>query len=162
LWWKGNSNNPLFGQVIDNYSNLVIREKYLVYLSGAVPGHRKLLPRPCPQCGQENGGVQFVFFNPRYYKERTGYSRDKPYHLLRISHYSKEEYRFKKHKPTKIWHTFRFKHEVEINKGAGPSLKVISIDELFNEPDYMDKKSLECIMLLIVSRDTGFASFLIF
>ena len=112
-----------------------------MYLS-EVPGHRKLLPRPCPQCGQENGGVQFVFFNPRYYKERTGYSRYRPYHLLRISHYSKQEYRLKKHRPTKIWHTFRFMGDFKINKGSGSSFKVISIDELFNELDYVDKRSV--------------------
>ena len=127
--------------VHESFCNLlVIREKYLVYLS-IVPGHRKLLPRPCPQCGQENGGVQFVFFNPHYYKERTGYSRHRPYHLMRISHYSKEEYRLK-HKPTKIWHTFQFLTEFELNKGWEPDIKIISIDKLFDEPDYADKHSV--------------------
>ena len=114
-----------------------------MYLSGKeVPGHRKLLPRPCPQCGQENGGVQFVFFNPRYYEERTGYSRDIPYHLMRISHYSRVEYRLKKHKPTRIWHTFQFLGGYELNKGRAPDFKLISIDKLFDEPDYLDKQSV--------------------
>jgi hypothetical protein len=112
-----------------------------VYLS-ALPGHRKLLPRPCPQCGQENGGIQFVFFNPHYYEARTGYRRYRPYHLLRISHYSKEEYRLKKHNPTKVWHNLRFRNDWKINKGRGSNFKVISIDELFNEPDYLNKKSV--------------------
>jgi hypothetical protein len=80
-----------------------------VYLSLA--GRRKLLPQPCPQCGLENGGYQLVLFNPKYYLQRTGYARDSPYVILRISHYSKEKYSLspasKKNKRTKIWHNFR-------------------------------------------------------
>lgn len=107
-----------------------------------MPGHRKSLPRPCPQCGRENGGVQLVFFNPRFYKQRTGYSRSYPYHLLRISHYSKEEYlskknKNKKYKPTKIWHTFHFIGKYEINYGSGP----MSIAELFKQPEHFYKQS---------------------
>jgi hypothetical protein len=112
-----------------------------VYLSG-VPAHKKLLPSPCPQCGQLNGGVQFVFFNPRFYEQRTGYWRYGPYHLLRISHYSKEEYRINKHKPTKIWHNFQFLRDLNINLGIPPDVKVMSIDDLFNEADYLDKQSV--------------------
>jgi hypothetical protein len=107
-----------------------------------VPGHKKALPWPCPQCGQGNGGIQFVFFNHRYYKIRTGYARTTPYHLLRISHYSKGEYKLKKHRPTKIWHTFRFKSDVKINYGSGRDAEVISINELFDKPDYLDKESV--------------------
>jgi hypothetical protein len=116
-----------------------------VYLS-LVPGHRKLLPRPCPQCGCENGGIQFVFFNPRFYKERTGYG-PYSYHLLRISHYSREEYhskknKNKKHKSTKIWHNFRFIGEFKIDYGLEPDVEVISIEELFDKEDYLDKQSV--------------------
>lgn len=112
-----------------------------MYLSG-MPGHRKVLPRPCPQCGAENGGVQLVFFNHRFYKERTGYSRSTPYHLLRISHYSNHEYRSKKNKdkkyrPTKIWHTFQFTDSYKINYGS----ESMSIDKLFDQPEYIDKHS---------------------
>jgi hypothetical protein len=107
-----------------------------------MPGHRKVLPRPCPQCGAENGGVQLVFFNPRFYKQRTGYSRSYPYHLLRISHYSKDEYgskknKNKKYKPTKIWHTFQFTDGYEINYDSEP----MSVSELFDQPEHIDKQS---------------------
>jgi hypothetical protein len=108
-----------------------------------VPGHKKLLPRPCPQCGQENGGVQFVFFNPRYYKERTGYDRSyhAPYHILRISHYSKDAY--KSGKGTKTWHNVRFRRDFPIGIGNPIFVKEeISIDQLFDRPDYADVPSV--------------------
>ena len=31
-----------------------------------MPAHKKQLPRPCPQCGLENGGMQWVIFNPKF------------------------------------------------------------------------------------------------
>ncbi len=78
-----------------------------------MPGHRKLLPRPCPLCRRENGGVQWVLINPRSYLKRTGYARYRPYLLLRISHYvpkSERKNMFSKSEYTKRCHTFRLRH----------------------------------------------------
>jgi hypothetical protein len=142
----GGNETPTIFCLIDIINKVVILENYLVYLS-RVPGHRKLLPKPCPQCGAENGGVQFVFFNPRFYQRRTGYPRHRPYHLLRIIHYSKQEYhskknKNKKYKPTKIWHTFQFSGDFTINYGSEPDIEVMSIDRLFDQPDYVYKHSV--------------------
>ena len=55
-----------------------------------MPAPKKLLPRPCPQCGLKNGGMQWVIFNPRY---SNSYEYNEiPYLILRIGHYSKELY----------------------------------------------------------------------
>jgi hypothetical protein len=85
-----------------------------------LPTRKKLLPRPCPQCGGEYGGVQIVLINPRYYWHRTGYRlRTRlyeegirirfvypPYVIVRISHsYSKTELTKNKTRK-KIVHSF--------------------------------------------------------
>lgn len=111
-----------------------------------MPGRRKLLPRPCPQCGQENGGVQIVLFNPRYYKVRTGYARYRPYILLRVGHYSKEEYRLKRlerSKATKVWHNFQIAlgSQFQIALGSEPDVKIF-VNEVFDQPDYVDRQSV--------------------
>lgn len=104
-----------------------------------LPGHRKLLPRPCPQCGQENGGCQWVIFNPKFYEERTGYARDIPYSILRISHYSKEQYALspKKNRRTKIWHNFQV-GLLAIKRGS----ESIQLEKIFDDPIYEDRHSI--------------------
>lgn len=81
-----------------------------------------------------------MFINPRFYEQLTGYRRSRPYHLLRIGHYSKEEYKIKKHRTTKVWHTFRFLHDFKIIINADG--RVMSMDELFDEEHYIDKQSV--------------------
>lgn len=130
-----------------NYNNLDIQVNYLVYLSECVPinmpAHKKLLPRPCPQCKQINGGCQWVIFNPFFYKERIGYSRRQPYQILRISHYSSEYYNKAspehKNNRTKIWHNFQTPYTIkQIKIGS----RNVWVDQIFNEPECCDKKSI--------------------
>lgn len=124
---------------------------------------KKTLPRPCPQCGMENGGCQWVIFNPRYYKQKfaaggrwkiepykdDSYSRRLygPYILLRISHYSKEKYelasRLKKKNNTKIWHTFQIAHApISLTIGS----ENVGFDEIFNIPRFKFKHSISFVM----------------
>lgn len=128
------------------YDNLDILVNYLVYLS-AVPAHKKMLPRPCPQCKQVNGGCQWVIFNPNFYEERTGYGRRRPYQILRISHYSNEQYNLaspsNKKNRTKIWHNFQTPHAfTQIKIGS----RKVWVDEIFSEPEYKHKNSITLSM----------------
>ena len=107
-----------------------------------LPAHRKLLPRPCPQCGQENGGCQLVIFNPKFYEERTGYARRYPYSILRISHYSKEQYALQsktknENRQGKIWHNFQIRLS-----GLTRGSDFIRLEEIFNDFFYADKQSI--------------------
>jgi hypothetical protein len=97
------------------------------------------LPRPCPQCGAENGGCQWVIFNPKYYEERTGYQRNWPYSIFRISHYSKEQYLLspKKNRRTKIWHNFQMRLP-GIKRGS----EFIPLEKIFDDPLYEDMHSI--------------------
>jgi hypothetical protein len=111
-----------------------------------LPAHRKLLPLPCPQCQQEYGGCQFVIFNPKTYLERTGYSRDRyePYCILRISHYSKQQYalsrRTKGNGKGKVWHNF----QIDSSRFAGISRggEHIPLNQIFNDLKYEGKQSI--------------------
>lgn len=117
-----------------------------MYLS-VVPAHKKLLPRPCPQCKQVNGGCQWVIFNPNFYEERTGYVRHRPYIILRISHYSNAQYALaslkNKKNRTKIWHNFQTPHAFEQIKIGSRN---VWVDEIFNEPEYSDRNSITLSM----------------
>lgn len=81
-----------------------------------MPAHKKQLPRPCPQCGLENGGMQWVIFNPKFSNTR-GFN-EIPYSILRISHYSKELYSLSYKKKKKILHNFRMRSLSGIRKGT--------------------------------------------
>ena len=100
-----------------------------------MPAQKKQLPRPCPQCGLENGGMQWVIFNPRFSNSRR-YNQI-PYSILRISHYSKGLYTQSSKKKKKIWHNFRMRLPAII-KGS----KRIVLEEIFNESYFADKKSI--------------------
>ena len=103
-----------------------------------LPAHRKLLPRPCPQCGQENGGCQIVLFNPRLRPQRET-RRYPTIAIIRISHYSKEQYALspKKNRRTKIWHNFQF-GLTGIKRGS----ESIQLDKIFDDFIYEDKHSI--------------------
>ena len=110
-----------------------------------MPAHKKLLPRPCPQCGLENGGMQWVIFNPRF---SNSYEYNKrPYAILRISHYSSEFYNLSSNKVkrnrTKIWHNFRMLSFPGIRREteSGES-KHLDLNEIFDEYDYKFKPSI--------------------
>jgi len=47
-----------------------------------MPYTKRILPRPCPKCGRENGTIQLVYFSTR----RSGI-------VCRIGHYSKKRYK---------------------------------------------------------------------
>lgn len=105
-----------------------------------MPAHKKLLPRPCPQCGLEYGGMQFVIFNPEY-SNSWKYNKV-PYIILRISHYSKEHYNsssknIKKNR-TKIWHNFR----ISKMDGIYHDGEHIPMRDIFNQYDLEDRKSI--------------------
>jgi hypothetical protein len=106
-----------------------------------MPAPKKLLPRPCPQCGLENGGMQWVIFNPRYSNSYEYNTR--PYSILRISHYSKELYDLSSKKKKKIVHNFRiflfYRIRVETEFGE---TKHIHLDEIFNDPNFYLRKSI--------------------
>ena len=113
-----------------------------------VPARPKLLPRPCPQCGKETGGIQIVLFNPVYYNRQKyaggRYDRRETYVILRISHgYSKTE-RTEKNNRKKITHNFRIaqKFPFELIVGEGQASRKINSDELFNEPNYVNGQSV--------------------
>lgn len=106
-----------------------------------MPAPKKLLPRPCPQCGLENGGMQWVIFNPRY---SNSYEYNKiPYSILRISHYSKELYDLSSKKKKKIWHNFRIFpfYPIKVETEFGET-KYIDLNEIFNDPNYYLRKSI--------------------
>ena len=100
-----------------------------------MPAPKKLLPRPCPQCGLENGGMQWVIFNPRFSNSRR-YNQD-PYSILRISHYSKELYSLSSKKKKKECHNFRM-YLPAIKKGQ----KIIVLEEIFKNSYFWRKKSI--------------------
>jgi hypothetical protein len=105
-----------------------------------MPAHKKLLPRPCPQCGLENGGMRWVIFNPRYSNSRD--YNDRPYPILRISHYSKEYYglaskKYKKNR-TKIWHNFQMSSLHGIQRGE----KRIMLENVFDGAFHSDRTSI--------------------
>lgn len=128
-----------------------------------MPAPKKLLPRPCPQCGLENGGCQWVIFNPRFYKKKMYYSnknhgwsvweipkyrqdsydRYGPYVILRISHYSKEQYspasKYSKKNRTKIWHTFQMPYAYDSVDVGRESVK---LSEIFNRNSFKLKHSI--------------------
>ena len=104
-----------------------------------MPAHKKQLPRPCPQCGLENGGMQWVIFNPKFSNTR-GYN-EIPYSILRISHYSNELYNLSSKKKKKIWHNFRM-HLPGIRNGP----KKIMLEEIFNDPTFANKKSITILV----------------
>ena len=128
-----------------------------------MPAPKKLLPRPCPQCGLENGGCQWVIFNPRFYKKKMYYSnknhgwsvweipkyrqdsydRYGPFVILRISHYSKEQYslasKYSKKNRTKIWHTFQMPYAFDSVDVGRESVK---LDEIFNRIGFKLKHSI--------------------
>ena len=95
-----------------------------------MPAHKKQLPRPCPQCGLENGGMQWVIFNPLFSSSRR--YNENPYSILRISHYSKVLYSLSSKKKKKVWHNFRMELPAIWH---GP--KKIILEEIF-------KRSLFC------------------
>jgi hypothetical protein len=140
-----------------------------VYLS--VPAPKKMLPQPCPQCGLENGGCQWVIFNPRYYKKKTYYSNTRygwsvweipkeredsyerfgPYTLLRISHYSKERYSLAQRRTMrsyrKVNKTNRSKvwHTFQMPHAFFSITlgeKEIDLREIFNRPAFKFKHSI--------------------
>ena len=100
-----------------------------------MPAHKKKLPRPCPQCGLENGGMQWVIFNPRFSNSKR-YNKI-PYPILRISHYSKGLYNLSSKKKKKELHNFRMDFRA-IRKGP----KKIVLEEIFKQPYYAKKKSI--------------------
>jgi len=100
-----------------------------------MPTTKKQLPRPCPQCGLENGGMQWVIFNPRFSNSRR--YNDIPYPILRISHYSKELYNLSSKKKKKVWHNFRM-YLPAIRKDS----KRIVLEEIFKNPYFARKKSI--------------------
>jgi hypothetical protein len=100
-----------------------------------MPAHKKKLPRSCPQCGLENGGMQWVIFNPRFSNSRR--YNEVPYSILRISHYSKGLYSLSSKKKKKVWHNFRI-HLSAIIKGS----KRILLEDIFNKRYFANKKSI--------------------
>jgi hypothetical protein len=128
----GGNETPTIFCFIAIYDKIVILENYDVYPS-VLPAKPKLLPRPCPQCGSETGGCQWVIINPKFYKRRT-----RPYAILRISHgYSKTE-RTKNNTRKKIVHNFQMGFH-GIVKGTGERL---SLDNIFDHVDYYDRDCL--------------------
>jgi hypothetical protein len=88
-----------------------MREQRLYpYCTHHMPAKKKLLPRPCPICGDKFGTYQFILFNSRYKFSRQ-------YLTCRIRHYSPEVHaevtrRKKERKVTltvyeKRWHSFQ-------------------------------------------------------
>lgn len=100
-----------------------------------MPADKKQLPRPCPQCGLDNGGMQWVIFNPRFSNTR-GFN-EIPYSIIRISHYSKELYSQSSKRKKKIWHNFWMPLS-GIRKGPNK----IMLKEIFNEPAFVNKTSI--------------------
>lgn len=112
------------------YATLISRELSCVPIT--MPGHRKLLPRPCPLCERENGGIQWELINPKSYLARTGYPRRIPYLMLRISHYVPKNERktlFSKKNYTKRTHSFRLK-------------RIQAPNDIFDQPPYRRKQTL--------------------
>jgi hypothetical protein len=110
-----------------------------VYLSFRLPAHRKLLPRPCPQCGEEYGGCQWVIRNPEFYRNRSITRR--PICILRISHYSKEKYAMSskklKYRQGKIWHSFQIPL-LGIKIGS----QSIPLEKIFSRPSHKYEQSV--------------------